>query len=754
MFHRHARFFLTAALAAAVVAIGSASTPIFWQVASRADFLKGDVDNLAIDNDGRLALGPATSLVYDSAAPFLWSLLPGADGVVYAGSGNEGKVFRIDRDGRATVFFDAPELEIHALAQAPDGQLYVAASPDGRIYRVDAKGKGTPFFAPEDKYIWSLAVDSAGNVYAGTGEKGVIYKIGPDGKGAAFYKTRSTNVVALAFDRAGNLLAGTESPGRVFRIDREGRGFVLLESSFREIHSLRVDEKGNIYATAVSGQKGGADEQADLTPPEPAKSVPVPSVSTEITSISIIDMGAATGAESKPSTPRIGARPSKGAVFRITPDGTWDTLWESPDDTPYDVAFDKEGGILIGTGNKGKLFQVVGDPPRVTLLGRAAAQQVTQFLPLPKGETLYATANPGKVFRLSAGRADRGSYESEVKDAETVATWGTISWRATVPAGAQVELRTRSGNSQTPDDTWSPWSEPYRNADGQQIQSPKARYLQWRASLTAKDASPVLTSVTAAYLQRNLRPKVTGITVYPAGVVFQKPFSTGEAEIAGFEEGWPDTRPSPSALTTGATSALSPLSGPPLGRRIYQKGLQAFSWKADDENDDKMQYDVLYRREDETSWRTLRKGISDQLFVWDTTSVPNGTYVIRIVASDAPSNPPGTALGGEADSTAFDVDNTPPTIRILGARREGNRTLLSFEVQDDQSAVQRVDYSLDANRWRPVYPKDGICDSKREQFELLFEGAPSTVVIRAMDAMSNVATARGTGDEPRQPPAK
>jgi hypothetical protein len=239
-----------------------------------------------------------------------------------------------------------------------------------------------------------------------------------------------------------------------------------------------------------------------------------------------------------------------------------------------------------------------------------------------------------------------------------------------------------------------------------------------------------------------VRPKVTGITVYPPGVVFQRPFSTGEAEIAGFEDGWPDTRPSPAALAAGSSTAMAQ-AGPPLGRRIYQKGLQAFSWKSEDENEDKLNYDVLYRREDETTWRALRRGLNDQLFVWDTTSIPNGTYLLRIVASDAASNPPGAALMGEAESTTFDVDNTPPVIRVVSARRDGTRWVLAFEVQDDQSAVQRVDYSLDATRWRSIFPKDGICDSRREEFEVAFDGDPASVVIRGVDAMSNIATARG-----------
>jgi sugar lactone lactonase YvrE len=744
MSHRHTSLLVAAILAAAAVALVSASTPVFWQVATRADLLKGDVENLSIDNDGRLSLGPPTSLLYDSAAPFLWALVPGADGSMLIGSGNEGKVFRVGTDGKSSTFYDASEMEIHALAPAPNGGLYAAASPDGQIYKVDANGVATAFFKPGTKYIWSLAVDPAGNVFAGTGEGGVIYKVTPDGKGSVFYKTRSTNVVALAFDAAGNLLAGTESPGRVVRIDREGHAFVLLESAYREIHSLRLDAQGVIYATAVAARAGGAgaDERQLETPaPEPARAAPVPSVSAEITGITVIDIGTTAATEAKATGAKQALRNSKGAIYRILPDGLWDTVWESSDDTPYDVAIPADGSLLVATGNKGKIFRVEGDPPHVTLVGRAPAQQVTRFLTTPKGDVFYVTSNPGKLFRLSPGHADRGTYESEVRDTQTVSTWGTISWKGSTPAGAQIEIRTRSGNSQTPDDTWSAWSEPYRNPDGQQVQSPKARYLQWQATLSGKEKSPILTSVTAAYLQRNLRPRVTSITVYPAGHVFQKPYSTGEGEIAGFDDGWPDTRPSPTALAAGSPS--NPSLGPsPLGRRIYQKGLQTFTWKGEDDNDDKLRYDLFYRREGDATWRPLKRGLTDPLFVWDTTSVPDGTYVVRIVASDSPSNPAALALAGEADSDVFDIDNTAPTIRVLGVRREGTRTLISFEAADLQSVIQRLDYSTDAMKWQPAYPKDGILDSRTEQFELALDGDTPWVVLRAMDAMGNVATIR------------
>src|SRR5687768_12208676 len=196
-----------------------AASPTFWTVATQADFLKGDVEDLSIDSDGRVVLGPSTTVLGETAAPFLWTLLPAGDGTIWAGSGNEGKVLRIGKDGRVTTFFDSGELEVHALAPAPKGGLYVGTSPDGRIYHVAADGTSKTFFDPDDKYIWSLAVDRAGALFAATGDKGTIYKITPDGKGTAFYKTNATNVVTLAFSRNGELLAGTESPGCIFRID-------------------------------------------------------------------------------------------------------------------------------------------------------------------------------------------------------------------------------------------------------------------------------------------------------------------------------------------------------------------------------------------------------------------------------------------------------------------------------------------------------------------------------------------------------
>ncbi len=738
---RHPALRAAAALALACAAaplVLWAATPTFWTVATQTEFLKGDVENLSIDSNGRLFLGPPATQLAETAAPFMWTIVPAPDGGWWAGTGNEGQVLRITREGKTSVFFDAAELEVHALAPAPNGGLYVGTSPNGKIYEVSADGASKTFFDPGDKYIWALAVDRDGDVFAATGDKGVIYKIAPDGKGKVFYKTSATNVVTLAIDRSGNVLAGTESPGRLFRIDGQGKPFVLLDSPFKELHAVRLADDGTIYAAAFSGTPAAGEDRPGAErggPPEPAKGT-VPTVSTEITAIAVGDT--TVGASTPQPITREVRRSAKGAIYRVRPDGLWDTAWESADDLPYALLIEKDGSLLVGTGTEGKLFRVAGDPARATLVARAAARQVTALLRDTSGRIVGATSNPGKLFALAAERAKKGTYNSDVRDAGTVATWGAIRWRSTAKPG-EFEIQTRSGNTATPDETWSAWSKAYAASEGDQISSPKARYLQWRAVLQTPDTSgagPVLTSVTAAYLPRNLRPTVASITVHPPGVVFQRPFSTGELEIAGFEDNTSDGRqPSQSA---GPGGPQQPGNSPALGRRIYQKGLQTFVWKAEDENDDRLQYDVFYRREGETSWRPLKRGLWDPIFVWDTTSVPDGTYYVKVSASDAPSNSPGTALTGELESTSFDIDNTAPRIEILSSARP----VLRFVVRDEQSAVQRVEYSLDASRWRVVFPVDGIPDSRREEFEIrLDEGDARSVIIRAADAMNNVATA-------------
>ena len=104
----------------------------------------------------------------------------------------------------------------------------------------------------------------------------------------------------------------------------------------------------------------------------------------------------------------------------------------------------------------------------------------------------------------------------------------------------------------------------------------EARYFQWRAVLTGTStAAPTLTSLSSAYLPRNIRPQVVSITVHPPGVVFQKPFSSGETEIAGLDEEAQDRR--------AASNSSGGGGAPALGRRFSRRSLQTLP-EAEDDN--------------------------------------------------------------------------------------------------------------------------------------------------------------------------
>ena len=115
---------------------------------------------------------------------------------------------------------------------------------------------------------------------------------------------------------------------------------------------------------------------------------------------------------------------------------------------------------------------------------------------------------------------------------------------------------------------------------------------------------------------------------------------------------------------------------------------------------------------------------------------------MKVVASDGPSNSTATALAGELVSSAFEVDNTPPVVTVSSVRVSGGQTIVTFDVTDNHSPISRVEFSQDGQRWRGVFPTDGIADSRSEHYELAIGGELSArgLTIRALDAMTNVGT--------------
>ena len=739
---------LTAAAAVVCAATAAwAAQPQFWKIEGAREFLEGETEGLSVDSEGRVRLAPAAKPFHDPEAPTVWALARDRDARVYAATGNEGRVFRIDGAGTASVAYDAAELEVHALAAAPDGRLYAGGSPDGAVYRLDRGGRGESFFDPGDKYIWALAMDRQGRLLVATGAEGKVYRVpleGPsEGKGEAILSGLDGHITALAVDTAGNIYAGSSPGGIVYRIDPAGKIFVLHDAPFREVKALAVGDDGSVYAAVIDGrERDDARTPAPVLPP-PAAAPTAPAAPTgEVTVTESFSVaGVALPAVTASPRPEASRGATRGAVLRLMPGGEIETLWSSSDEMPHSLAVEP-GGVLAGTGNKGKLYRI-RDDRTWAMLASFTAEQVTSLL-RSEGVIHVATSNPGRIYTLEGQPARTGTFVSRVKDTETVSTWGRVRWEGVTPAGTRIELSSRSGNTGIPDGTWTAWSAPYTPAEGAPIASEKARFLQLRATLTGGGGTtPILDRLTAAFLQRNLRPQIQSVTVHPAGEIFQRPLSiSGEADILGYDGPMPSdvraTAPAPASGSSRASSAPSTS----FGRKMYQRGLQTFSWKADDPNDDTLSYDVHYRRVGDTQFRLLKKAADEAVLAWDTATVPNGRYVLKVTATDSPSNPPSLALAGDRESAPFDVDNSPPVVTLTAAVRGRVQAV----IRDDSSQLRRAEYSVDGGRWQEIHPGDGINDALEERYEIaLLETSgpsPHLVVVRATDALGNVATGR------------
>jgi hypothetical protein len=735
-------------VALALVSIAApvwASGPVFWEIAKQDDVLKGDARGVSIAENGAITLAPAFTLVYDTKEAYIWSSAIDSAGNIYLGTGHEGRIFKVEPSGAGRLLYDAGELDVTALVTDPQGNLYAGTSPDGKIYKITPGGQQSVFSDPGDKYIWSLVFDAAtSTLYAGTGDKGVIYKIDVAGKASVLVDTNETNIVSLALDKSGNVIAGTDPTGLVLRVSPTGKLFALFDSPLQEIHSLAVAADGSIYALGVS-QQGGLPKAPSVGTPSTS------SISSDGTiTISADDQEQTPGVSSSSdisgtfnqSAGRRKAEGARSAVIRVLPDGGSEVCWRSGDAVGFGMKTLADGRVLVGTGTKGRIYQIAADRS-YTLLIQSPEDQTSTIIAV--GDNLYATSsNLGRLYRIGREPVSEGTYVSPVRDTKFAGHWGVINWRG----AGNIELQTRSGNTETPDATWSDWSSSYRNASGDQITSARARFIQWRASLKSLSAGGIssgqpqksnptnstpaaLQSVVVAYLPRNQAPDISSVSVLPPGIAFQEmPLSID-----------------PSIASSGLDPQLFgvPSNVPP--RRFFQKGARTLSWQATDPNDDPLIYKVLYRTLGDDEWHLLADNLTQTYYTIDGNRLPDGDYLFKVIATDLPGNPTSLALTDDEETDAIEIDNTPPVIKVSGPSIAGQTADVTFDVQDATSRIVRGEYSVDGGSWQLIFPVDGIADSAHEVFKVSVKfdkPGEHLIAFRCSDSSANIGSSKVT----------
>ncbi len=682
-----------------------------WTHNSESDFRKSDVESLAISSLGEVTLSRQVADIQGLEEQYVWSLASDFAGNVYVGTGDQGKIYKLSRTGKLTLLADLEESNVFALAVATESAIYAATSPEAKIYRLTSHGYKELAYDLEDTYVWALTVGVQGDLYIATGDQGKIYKAQPGSQPQLFYDSPETHILALLRDAKGNIYAGTYPHGLVYRIDPEGKPSILFDADEDEIHALALAPDGSVLAATASGGRAAYPGG----PPPGAQ--PMGGENVMIGGTDFLAAAAVTGSPlssgaGAPEAPRPPAQPPKepatNSVFKVFPDGHVEKLFSARKTLLYSLALDPDGAILVASGSPGRIYKILEKKQAVQILQTEEAQVLSIFLD-PDANVIFGTGNSGRLRNMKSTRALSGLLTSQPLDSGLLSRWGAVDWSADVPEGASLTFATRSGNSAEPDDTWSDWSD--ETADpSSPIQSPSARFLQYRATLSTKraDASPVLREVKLAYQTFNLPPEV--LIILPQR-------SAGK----------------PGQHAPGQPQQPQQPSSPGTVRLI---------WKAQDPNGDSLKFDLYYRSVAEQSWKLLEEDLEKPNYSWDTLSVPDGDYLIRVVAGDSPSNPEMESLEGEKISDPLTIDNTRPVISGLSSSSNPDRRWsIAGLVKDESSPIVNIEYSLDADEWKKLPALDGIFDSKEEY--LSFEIGPldpgrHTVVIRAEDLAGNI----------------
>ncbi|MBN1825645.1 MAG: hypothetical protein JW958_05200 [Candidatus Eisenbacteria bacterium] len=658
----------------------------YWTVSGVESVREGTTEEITIGPLGAIELAPRFEPVGGLSEYYVWSVVADDKGNLYVGTGDQGKIYRIDRKGEATLLHDSIELDILTLALDREGNLYAGTSPDGVILRIDRDGRTETFLDTPEHYVWDLVVDERGDLYAATGEQGKVYRVSPSGEARVIYESGETNLLRILRDRGRDrFILGGAGNGLLLEMNREGIARVLFEAPREEIGALAIEPDGTIWAAASGGDAGNRSKNG--------------------------------GGEN-------------ALLFRVEPGGPAVMVWRSEAEFIYALEPDGEGGVIVGTGTPGAVVRV-GPDGAATEWKRTAESQLLGLV-RTDGGVFACTGNQGAVYRIGPERSAEGSYESEIFDAVNLARWGSLTWWGDAPEKTEVRFFTRSGNREEPDDTWSDWE----RIDGEgcfgAVQSPPARFLQWKAELEGReDRSPRIDRVSVAWKETNQPPRVLRVDVTRLGdTYFQGPI---------------DPRPEPlhQVLSNGTRVEYMPVEAedPPAGaEEIWARSIRVVRWETADPNGDELAFDLHLRAEGDENWVLLDEDLYLNYYSWDTRLVEDGVYRVRVTARDDPDNSEATARSAERIGQPFQVDNTNPEILRLEARLENGRIRVSAEAWDGAGPIRNAHVSVNAGEWKMVDPEDEIFDSPSESFLFLTDPAEegeTALAFRVIDMAGN-----------------
>ncbi|MCL5772805.1 MAG: hypothetical protein M1536_00295 [Firmicutes bacterium] len=609
-----------------------------WDSLNFHDFEKGAFTNISCTSDGILSLAPASTILHETNEPFIWSLACDSQGNIYAGTGNSGKILKISPSGKSEIFASTGETFVNSLAADENGNIYAGTSPHGKVFKINPAGKVSLIFETSENYIWCVKLKD-GNLWAATGNPGRIYRIDPSGKANLFFDSGEMHIRSFDFDAQGNIIAGTGNNGIIFKVTPDGKGISLATCMDVSVDSVLTDREDVIWAA------------------------------------------------------------SGNSIYRIK-NGILKKTGLDEDLVTF-LAPGANGEIYAATGHHGRLYKL--EPSgKITMLYSSGYGQILSILKTGNGELYFSSAAPAKVLKMTGEPSNEGIYESAVFDAKSFSRWGNIRWDSVSGKTSRISIYTRSGDTPTPDEKWSPWQGEYSDPSGQQVLSPSGRFIQYRINMKSGDITPLLNGISIFFKNAGSAPDVT--LIFPAG-------------------------------------------------QEMLSGRLPIRWKLEDVAIEDFAADLYYSSDEGKTWNVLKKfaplstdtsglqkqapSASEQTFLWDTKSVKDGTYQIKVVSFPR-ANPADKFSTTEAISKTFTICNTSPELLFLGEETKEGFTTLKGIAKSALVNIYQVSFRVDRGEWQPAVSSDGFFDSPREEFLIILPSSGRhTIEIKAQDEAGN-----------------
>lgn len=658
------------------------------------DFQAGKFKAAELSSLGKVTSGKAVKEIPVDAVMVSALFELGPDSAL-VGTGGKAALYRYS-GGKLELIFRDPEKErlaVTDIAAGKDDLVYFSLIPKPAIYKMQGT-EVKKFSEPDAPYIWTLLPLVNGNLLAGGGPKASVFLVKADGKADKIVSFDAEQVMEIIDAGKGEYIAATSRPGLAVSFKLDGTYRVLHAFQQEEVIAVR---KLSDQSLLIAVNQGAAPPSPVMAQPQ-EQAAPGPPPRMEIKESQDPELEQMDEEVGPP--PSMPAKPPSGraTVFQLFPDKGLKQILTLKQAVIFSAAGDEENGFYLGTDDQGRVYRIFPGGEEVRLSFDLQSGRVVSFGERDGEVDFIGAAQPGRLYKIEKTSVKAG-YESDVLDAQFAANWGKLEWAGK----GKVKFETRSGNVPKPDDSWSRWQEVASGNPGP-IQSPRARFIQFRAEWTAADVE--INRVEINYRALNQAEYITQMTVTPA------------VQPRGQDQGQP-----------GAKNQKPPAS--PIRRG-------QINWRIENPDQDDLFLQLYYKESKERLWTLIAEGedVKGNSYQFDAAQLPDGLYRVKLAVSDWPANPENEVFQAEKISEPFLVDSTKPSLTL----KVSDKGVVSGQVEDATSAISSMEYFVDDGDAKPVLSLDGVLDEKVEGFSFTLKNLDQgwhKITMRACDQADN-----------------